>query len=814
MREDLNREKMHKAIDSSFSGLNGDPWLFQRISARASEGEIHMKKKLSAGLVLALILVLLAAAALAVTLLTHREIMEQVAVPLALENDAETVGVNRYYSAEELAEIARALNENGILEEDNPLTQLVADGQGWYEDSVINAICSQAFGPDPFTWTPEQIKWYEDLEYMLGHVEAGWKVPVPGENNMTREEAEAFALSKLRAVYGQELPLEDRSIWGMDCNFIKGDQYEPEDRWEFWLYPKDLEHGRYRIGFNDRNPAESAETTADVPDWTKPYTGLQLEDQFLNVYGWFDHWPQSVRQKFHEMMLNAELDPESGRYSTYVGFQLTNYPDPHVSDFSPEEAARIAKEVPGLEQADFDSAVLAEYEGERSWLVGLALRESSDPSENRMPERFVVSVDPVSGSVRNLRKIESGDSYAMAYIAEKAYNEAHGGTMKLTDAIPLAMETIRKEYPQLGDPADINEYAVDDFFSTGEYVRLNTRNPKHGGISVWFNPDGTVESVSTDPDWGLLTGDNLLSRYTEAYGSQYDWDQSRWVQLDRDMESLSPERIEGMILKSTHYPEESSVSIQRRQAQELGIQASGLRTGEADFCVLVDAQPHPVWILNISSWGADTLIIGIDAETGAPVFTERYITDVTPQYALYSLPETWRKLELEIKGAPHAAKMAVLYHFVNPDCKPLEYFCMEDGFNWDLEVDGLTVRYTGRWKGMKSYEVELDENGTVLRCEETDSEATEERPAEEIWEKPWIWGNTSAPEGYWKRMEEAMETNEADFGCLADRMVDWTELYGPISRETWPKDMYAIGYVLMKIRPSEAAAGTIVWPEF
>ena len=46
MLEDLNREKMHKAIDSTLSGLNGDPWLFQRISARAEEGEMKVKKKL------------------------------------------------------------------------------------------------------------------------------------------------------------------------------------------------------------------------------------------------------------------------------------------------------------------------------------------------------------------------------------------------------------------------------------------------------------------------------------------------------------------------------------------------------------------------------------------------------------------------------------------------------------------------------------------------------------------------------------------------------------------------------------------------
>lgn len=43
---------------------------------------------------------------------------------------------------------------------------------------------------------------------------------------------------------------------------------------------------------------------------------------------------------------------------------------------------------------------------------------------------------------------------------------------------------------------------------------------------------------------------------------------------------------------------------------------------------------------------------------------------------------------------------------------------MEDGTNWRLEVDGLTVRYTGRKEGVRSYEVEIDRDGNVIRFEE------------------------------------------------------------------------------------------------
>ena len=226
MREDLNRTKMHKAIDSTLSGLNGDPWLFQRVSARAAEGETKVKKKLSTGLVLVIVLMLIAAVALAVTLLTHQEIVEQVAVPLAVDNDA-SVGVNKIYNAEELAELVRSMNENGItLEENNRIMQALQNGQGYYEEETIMEICRQAFGGNYYTWTLEQQDWYEDLMVRIGFHETHL-TRLPGEGNMKYEDAEAFAFRKIREAYGQDLLLEDRSIWQLSRQFFVENPDDP-----------------------------------------------------------------------------------------------------------------------------------------------------------------------------------------------------------------------------------------------------------------------------------------------------------------------------------------------------------------------------------------------------------------------------------------------------------------------------------------------------------------------------------------------------------------------------------------------------------
>ena len=649
MHEDLDRAKMHKAIDTSLSGLNGDPWLFQRISARAAEGEIQVKKKLSAGLVLALVLVLLAAAALAVALLTHREIMEQVAVPMALENDGETGGINRIYSREELAGIVRVLEENGItLPENNEIMQYLKNGHGYYEEEVVKDICSAVFGGLYYTWTQEQKQWLSELEYGMGHIET-FRQYLPGEDNMTYPEAEAFALARIREAYGEDLPLEDRTLWRLASSFQRKDENEAEDRWVFTLLPKDLEHGRYSITFSDSDPAGSAELQAQFPDRNRDYTGEKLWDTFYDTYGPERDWPQSAWQKLHELMLKAKPDPERRWDREYTGYKLTSYPEPETSEISREEAIRFAREALDLGRAAFDSAVLTEYEGERSWLVGFVIYDAPDPwEEPEDPEsgRYVVSLDSGSGEVRSLRKlVPFEDSRIMAYIAEGAYEKILEGSLRKKDLLPVAAEAIREGWPEAGDPLDEKEYACVSHLRDEGALTFETRNPKHGSIRVWFHPDGTINRMDVD---NVPDGDTLFRWYTDAYGSIYRWDQSVWVQLEKDMKDLEPELTENRAIRATHYPEESSVRIGHKEARKLGEEAIGRKTAEAYTCVLVDAEPHPVWIVQVSSVTPYSLAIaGIDAETGETVFTLPCDDSATPMYRFYSLPETWQKIEEE-----------------------------------------------------------------------------------------------------------------------------------------------------------------------
>ena len=804
MREDLNRAKMHKAIDSTLSGLNGDPWLFQRVSARAAEGETKVKKKLSTGLVLVIVLMLIAAVALAVTLLTHQEVVEQVAVPLAVDNDT-GVGVNNTYNAEELAELVRNLNENGItLEENNRIMQSLQNGQGYYEEETIMEICRQAFGGNYYTWTLEQQDWYEGLMVKIGFHET-YQTRMPGEGNMKYEDAEAFAFRKIRETYGQDLLLEDRSIWQLSRQFYVENPGDPASAgWSFSLEPKDIDHGQYYVRFSDNDPEGSVSVGADIYDWSQPYTGEELLSHFNAVYTWnHGQWPQEAWQRLHEMLQGAEIEPTSREAQALKAFRITEYPVPGEKDISREIAIKKAKEAIQDTRAALDGAVLTDYEGKRIWMVSFVINPSSEGTADETAGLFAVSVDSATGTILESRKQGMDDSIAFAYVPLDAYEKAWEGILRRSEIIQLAVNAIREKYPDL-DLMDEEKYEIRAEGYKKWNVTFKAKDIHLGNVSAVVSMDGIVGEINADTE--ILNGDNLWKRYGQANGYFGQWEQSVWVRLEEDMSGLEPLQIGGRLLKATHYPEESSVKIQHGRAQELGMQATGKRTAEVNTCVLVDAQPHPVWIMRILTDEPDEPVVGIDAETGDVVFTEQFKTDYTPQYVLYSMPETWRKMELEMLGAPYMAKVAITHKFGDMWLDEPE-LDVDNTENWELQQDGLVIRYIGRWNGMKSYEVELDQNGFVLRCEESNTASMEEKPEETNGEtyipvptptplpdgKPWFWGMDFAPQEFWDQLDKLFFTHVMTMDDYPAMEKDWLEAFG--ESEFWPQEYQIVHYL-------------------
>ncbi len=666
--------------------------------------------------------------------MTLQEIVDQVIIPMALENDRGEEGYNRFFSYEELAEIVRVLEENGItLPENDLVMQYLTNGCGFLEIAMVEDICAQAFGPSG-TWTDEQEGWYDGMIVRLGYMET-FVSHVPGKDNMTREEAIAWALKKIREEYGKDLPLEDPEIWQISSSFIKGyqaeDQEVPEDVWLVTLTPKDMEHKQYSAEFNDSNPEETTEVYDSYLNLAEAYTLFRIYGYFQMVYGSYKDWTQSAWQEYHKWLQKGNLKSTDIDYIDYLAFRMTDYPDPKADEITREEAIRIAKEAMTNKRAAYNSAVLTEYEGERAWLVSFVIWTPFDGSgaEDEEAGDYVVSIDSVTGEVQSLRK-ENSFSLSFCYVPEKAYSASLEVLPKEEDLLPLAVEAVRKEYPEAGDPLDKENYDYYSVLHGDAFIQFNTRNLQHSNIKVRFTQDGKVKDVTMDPP---VDGNTLFRRYFDLHGPIGDWDQSVWVQLEKDMENLEPTEVDGKVLKATHYPEEDSVSIKHKEARKLARETTGNNMTAVNSCVLVDAKPHPVWITQLLTYHTLSLV-GIDAETGETVLTLPDRADFSPRYIDYSLPEIWRKIEMEEKGPAYMAQAAIIDRVFPADtdwrdCRPgngraswRDYCYANEGTAWRQEVDGLTVRWISHREGVDSYEVELDPDGNVIRFEEIKAE--------------------------------------------------------------------------------------------
>ncbi|MBQ6483316.1 MAG: hypothetical protein IJI45_19605 [Anaerolineaceae bacterium] len=302
MREADERMIFRNAVDRRLSGLQENPFLAQRIM-NAEKGEIKVKKKLSVGLVFIIAILLIAAAALAVALLSPKEIMEQVAVPLAQNNTQEN------YTYKELKELITALNENGItLDEGSTLMQAFESGRGYWERDAIHEICLAAFGKDEGAWSIEQRHWYGEMMVAVGAWDRN-DFLLPGEGDLTEQEARKLAVMALKDAYSIELPLESTKDWHVGIGFVSN--YYEEGENSYWIVEWQINFSRpekpnvlvYDVSF-DRHGNNIQTDHHEEPEideralqrYAELMTNATKEQEAMKKYGEIMYfWPDEVK---------------------------------------------------------------------------------------------------------------------------------------------------------------------------------------------------------------------------------------------------------------------------------------------------------------------------------------------------------------------------------------------------------------------------------------------------------------------------------------------------------------------------------------
>lgn len=425
---------IRQEIDAELSFLDRRPSIHSDIMGRI-KGEGPVRRKAPLALVLALLLALGTLTAVAIELLTGRQIIEQLAIPMAQGNDTET-HVQESYSHEELVRLLQTLKENGItLEEDHRIMQALELGQGYWEEEVLMAICREAFGGSFSTWSIEEKYWFDSMTVRIGFKDANAYL-LPGEDDMTLAEAKAHAVKLLADEYGVSLPTEDDERWQifewLYAPWTDEQGFHPA-RWKFEFVNPRSNSVEYTARFSLDGGDAQLDRAYFLEGPVDPETYDQLDRYMSDRYGPMPYWPLSAWTEFGRLLQG--ITPTTRNQWCW---QHAGYREPPAGALTSEEAIVIARAtVPA--QGSTDAFVICCEVGERVlYKVTLSIWAPGNEGAAAYDEIWCVEMDCLTGDVTGTQRYEYGQSILPMYVPFAVIKQA-----PVSPLLPTAAPTAR-----------------------------------------------------------------------------------------------------------------------------------------------------------------------------------------------------------------------------------------------------------------------------------------------------------------------------------------------------------------------------------
>ena len=403
MKDNRLEQRIQHSLNAELSGLNTTSWQRDQFYKNATGGT-KVKRKLTYSLVLAIVMLLIAATALAVALLSPKEIVEQVAVPMAQENDEGEV-LQEYYSHEQLAQLIQTLGENGFtLDENTTIMQAFRNGQGYYEEEVLYEICREAFGSNFDAWSIEQKYWYETISAEIGFSgEHAYRLP--DETDMTEQEAAQHAADLLKDACGVDLPGVSNDEWLILPYFYEEWDTEFDQRpavWEFWFVNRVSGTPEYIVRFLRNGELYDVEEAGfhNAPETADTFS---TADRLMgDKYGSMVDWPMAAWPEFARMIAGITPERQSEWCYQHAGYRLP--PDGSI----PSEAAIHIVDEAAQVNGRFKAFVICCTDGETLiYKVNLSYYKADFTGYAAF---WCGEVDCITGELRRMEEYHRGSS--------------------------------------------------------------------------------------------------------------------------------------------------------------------------------------------------------------------------------------------------------------------------------------------------------------------------------------------------------------------------------------------------------------------
>lgn len=409
MKNNQMKAHIQQQLNAELSGFRTSARQRSMLYQQAIEGR-SKKRKLTASWIIVLSLVLCTATAVAAVLLTYRQIVEQVAVPMALENDTGNT-TEEFYTHEELAQLIAALNENGIsLDEDTKIMRALKNGQGYWEEEALMSICREAFGGLFYEWSIEEKYWFETMTVKIGFKEKNPYL-IPEEGDMTVSEAKAHAVKLLGDEYGVDLPIQSDEVWQI-CEWFYapwGDdsQMQPA-QWKFEFIHRGTGETEYTVNFSRDGQMLKIYESSIHGEISEAVSFSMARQQIKNRHHSISQWPVEAWAEYGRLIAPLQIQNLGDWLWQNAGYQI-----PPENAISQQEAIRLAAAAVGIDGDMSTQVICCKDNGSPIYKVTLSIHFFGGEVSAAYDAVWCVEMDCMTGEAIAKREYRYADSDPM-----------------------------------------------------------------------------------------------------------------------------------------------------------------------------------------------------------------------------------------------------------------------------------------------------------------------------------------------------------------------------------------------------------------
>lgn len=392
-----NVKKVQKALNQDAAFIQPNPYLAQRVLNAANvectgKGGFRLQRKFSLSIILVIIFMTVMITATAAVLLSMRDIVEDHVIPMAQEQDGDSLPTDDTNAILKLAE------ENNIIISQagrERIEYALMQNDSYYKDELVRELAKTEFGENPLQWSLEQQKWYADVCKLLG-IGDGSESVLPENAEKATVQAIEWAKMHVQEKYGTPIVMlsEDKYVIGVQYASGCEEIDYSELCWTVWFSPRVLEYNEYVVYMDENGtvlgivvrPGLSPESTAD-----------DVYHLYQKVYGNKKAWSQDVLIAFREAILKT-TDENHPAYQCMV---RTTYPQfVPENAISKESATEIAVEYLHAETFIVTGACLIEADKNPVWKIRLTIDT----------EQWTFEIDCFSGDIISAYKLGKEDT--------------------------------------------------------------------------------------------------------------------------------------------------------------------------------------------------------------------------------------------------------------------------------------------------------------------------------------------------------------------------------------------------------------------